>query len=292
MGDQHNNQDEKEFIYYEKYMVPPQVETNWNHIKRLKNLEVRHKESIHDNNELLAFKYMSANRIIESIKNNEFVFVSPEKWRDPYETLFYNPSKEINGKFYNVKAACFALNHFENEEGMWHFSPFSSPDNNNPTVRVAFKIEKLIDSLKHHTDEHFYIYLADVIYNELKEDYNIFSPSTIDDYIKHLLYKRIAYQHENELRLFAVKDSDIEIKDDGGGLLKLKVDDMSGIISKVTLPPIDTLVDGKRLCKDCYHALLESSNKDIKKQLEELHIHVGYSHLYDLKVLENKGNQF
>ncbi|MBR3530545.1 MAG: hypothetical protein IKN83_04185 [Bacteroidaceae bacterium] len=296
MGTTENNQDIKNFVPYDKSLIPMSVDTNWNHIFRPKHFNIRHHESDIDNEELLVFKYMPAKRIINNIENNEFVFVSPAKWRDPFETIFYDSNLKINDKYVNVKAACFALNDFKNEEGLWHFSPFSTPEEDNPTVRVAFKMEKLLDALEKYANERNHhrtnFYISDMSYMDYSLSKQIIKEkrdnliNSIGDYIDLLCYKRIAYKHEMELRLFAVQESDSQIKDKDD-LLRIPNIDMSKVISHITLPPIDTMIDGERLCEDCYKINLEASNKKTKKKLEALNIRFDYSRLYDLKTFNN-----
>ncbi len=35
------------------------------------------------------FKYMPLDRFVNSVKNNQLVFVSPESWYDPFEQLYH-----------------------------------------------------------------------------------------------------------------------------------------------------------------------------------------------------------
>lgn len=35
------------------------------------------------------FKYMPLNRLLNFVKSNQFVFVSPESWYDPFEQLYH-----------------------------------------------------------------------------------------------------------------------------------------------------------------------------------------------------------
>lgn len=283
------------FVLYSKWIKPKA--TNWKHIFKSSTIDIKYRESEDVNHELLAFKYMPYSRVKSSIENNEFVLVSPTKWRDPFETLLFKENLASNGSKYEVTAACFAQNDFKNEEGLWHFVPFASNNNDDPTVRVAFKMEELLGQLNKYANDNtsYDFYLSMVKYVEsseiierMKRECNNF---TIEDYIKDLSFKRVAFQHEIELRLFCVhklpKGEDVN---QTGGITKIKVQNMKGIISHVTLPPIEPMFHGCRLARECYHKTLVNSNSAIRDELKRRGIDVRYSSLYDVLEIENKIN--
>lgn len=268
--------------------------TGWHHIYKQKGLRIAyHHSDASSNDKLLAFKYMPYDRFVDNLEQNEFVFVSPFLWRDPFETLFYKSEKvTIDDVTYDVRAACFVLNDFENEEGLWFFSPFGSEQHDNPTVRVSFDMVELLNQLDNYANKNDNIdfYLSIINYKDCKEIFNQstnYSPSSIDDYISKLSLKRNAYKHEIELRLFAIHGIDgqctsIDEVD------KLKISDLKSCVAKVTFPPIDPMNNGIRMSEECYHKALQISNKTQIDRLEALGITTGHSQLYDLYQLRNQ----
>lgn len=284
MEKQKDNLFNSSFERYDKFESVSYDVTKWEHVYKRKGMQLRLRPSSIGNNEVLAFKYMPYSRLIQSINENKFVFVSPQKWRDPFETLFYSENTPIDDAEINVRAACFALNDFENEEALWHFSPFSSDSADNPTVRVAFKMRSLYDELEKYAsnNEGVDFYISTVEYEESNEILKLserYSPNNLDDYIEQLCLKRKAYEHEIELRLFLVSKVPMGDNED---IYKVKIDNFPGIISSVTLPPCDPMIKGKHLCPECYHNVLIHSYKEIYDNLMNMGIDVEYSHIYDI----------
>lgn len=275
---------------------PEVVKTGWNYIYKSNAIGIRYRKSEDDNHELLAFKYMPYSRLMSSIEESEFVFVSPTKWRDPFETLLFRENGVLNDGKYDVTATCFAQNDFKNEEGLWHFTPFASNDNNDPTVRVAFKMKNLLGQLDQYANNNnsFDFYLSMVKYVESSEiiEQREIAVNNIEDYINDLSLKRVAFQHEIELRLFcAHKLSENEDINQTGGITKITGIDMATAIHHVTLPPIEPMHNGRHLCKHCYHKALINSNSDKRDKLKEKGIDVRYSSLYDVLEIEDKKNK-
>ena len=282
---------ENHFVRYDCIEIPTKSQTNWEHIFIRDGLSVKYRQSDEDDHALLAFKYMPANRLLENIENNDFAFVSPIKWRDPFESLFFENNIIIDKKYVNVKGLCFALNDFENEEGLWHFSPFSSVSNDNPTIRVAFDMLKFYQRLEDYAikKENVDFYISLVNYKDTSEILRLqenFKPQSIDDYINKLCLKRQAYKHEIELRIFMVKKSEQESSNDD--VEKISIPKIKEIISSVTLPPCDPLEYGIHLCPKCYNNKQQSSNKTTYDKFKKLDIRVKYSELYDIYTIRNR----
>lgn len=281
------------FNLYSEWIKSEVVETKWNNIYVSDAIGIKYRKSEDDDHELLAFKYMPYSRLKSSLKNREFVFVSPIKWRDPFETLLFKENGNFSDDRYDVTAACFAQNDFKNEEGLWHFAPFASNDNDDPTIRVAFKMYDLLDALNNHAnnDNSNKFYLSMVKYVESSEIIERMKivVNTIEDYIKDLSLKRIAFQHEIELRLFCVhKLSENKDVNQTNGITKITGLNMAKTIHHVTLPPIEPVYNGRHLCENCYHEALVNSNADIRDELDKRGIQVKYSSLYDISEIKRK----
>lgn len=276
------------FVKYKKCLFPQ--DTEWDSIYIQDGISIKYHatQDSENDNKLLAFKYGNANRTLKDIKEGKFTFVSPLLWRDPFEQLYYENIKEIDNKLYSVKCFCLALNSFENEEGFWHFAPFSSPEKDNPTIRVSIDMIALYNSLQKYANNNrsYTFYVGHVKYVTTKE--LLQSKSTfesLDDYIASLLLKREAFKHEMELRIFAVEEVSNKEKEKE---LLLKIDVSRDVYNEIVLPPYEPKIGNNHLCETCYTQLLESSYSELKKDFEKENVNVKFSRLYDISYFKNK----
>lgn len=278
------------FVKYKKCLFPQS--TGWDSIYIQDGISINYHatEDSESNDKLLAFKYVNANRILNDIKEDKFTFVSPSLWRDPFEQLFYKDSIEIDNNFYSVKCCCLAFNSFENEEGFWHFAPFSNLNEDNPTIRVSLDVIALYNSIEEFAVENksYSFYIGCVKYVPTLELFNV-DPNfrSIQDYIASLLLKREAFKHEMELRIFAVKKLN-QYDGDNNPLLKIHVS--KDVYHSVVLPPFEPKVGDSHVCERCYPQFLESSYPELKKNFEQEHVHVSFSRLYDVSYWKKRYN--
>ena len=66
------------------------------------------------------FKYMPLNRFVNSVKNNQLVFVSPESWYDPFEQLYHGI--DCSSRDYiteDIACMCVSEKSSTNEDACW-----------------------------------------------------------------------------------------------------------------------------------------------------------------------------
>lgn len=234
-------------------------------LKEIKAKEVSYKKDFNNGNEnfLVVSKYQPLARIIEAVEKKNFCFVSPEKWLDPFELLFYKQVKLDNDK--NIHECCFACNDIENEEGFWNIWSIDASDT---IVRVTYNIEKLLKSLEENSvNEQFYLAGMEYCsrYDILKTKDTLENRSySIEEYLNLLCLKREAYKYENELRLFVVNE-----KSNSNHTVINNIDYSNGIITEITLPPAKPL-GNSHPARALFKCMQDVHNLQTKNKLEEL----------------------
>ena len=181
-------------------------------------------------------RYMPFTRLLSELNNQTFSFVSPTKWQDPFERVFYEENLIINNQRYDIRCICATYDYVYNEEAAWNRN-----DSREDVVRVSFSFQALCDLLEKIATKYccqFYISIVD--YSQSKKNLikkNTPSYTTIENYIQQMSFKRKAFAYENEMRIFAVFDgSHLHCNDIV--FFKLDTKDYANAISFVTLPPM------------------------------------------------------
>lgn len=193
------------------------------------------------------FKYMPLDRLVQSVDKGVLVFVSPETWYDPFEQLYYGIDCTSRGYVTeDIACMCVSEKSSTNEDASWRVY---AGTNNKKTVRISLEQDKLLQLLDEYARLNgFEVYIGKVDYSfEKREIKSIHLPSSPhykdyfpdvmsrEHYLSLMLLKRKAFDYENEVRLFLVKDN---IPFDGKHLLKIPCDYRRlGIISNVMLSP-------------------------------------------------------
>lgn len=173
----------------------------------------------------ILYKYLDAEAFLYSLgKVHEdgypnLRFVEPSTWNDQYESRFYtaryfqgdNEIKEICPFLW---AACFTTS--RENEASWVLYPNNKSGLGGRCIQLALNRVKLLQELSKNTSN-CDIYLGKVNYQtnyfinnlhtKCQRDalgHSYFKPFTIDKYLKLLLLKRLAFKHENELRIFII----------------------------------------------------------------------------------------
>lgn len=154
------------------------------------------------------YKYTKLLFLKEILFNRRLAFPKPTAWEDPFERLFYRNNITINRSYYNVACMCVKYDWVLGEEAAW-----KSYGNN--VIRVEYDFNafvRMLNVIGKANDVDFYISIVDYCYTrkELKslEEYQIKTPyNSIEEYLTRLSLKRMAFAHECELRIFAVKKS-------------------------------------------------------------------------------------
>lgn len=199
------------------------------------------------------YKYMCFEPLIKSVKANELVFVSPLKWKDPFERRFFRTDYSALN-FLRPEIACMCLTHKSttNEEASWkmYVNPMDK------ALRITYDYTVLCRILDEYAEKNACkIYIGKVIYNfdkkeieslhkpdESNKNYTTFFPAHfgIEHYLSLMLIKRKSFRFENEVRIFVVNENELGFED---GLLKVGNVDYkaNGLISQVMIAPYEPL---------------------------------------------------
>lgn len=231
----------------------------------------------------MKFKYFKSTTACNKLNLS---FVSPQKWNDPYESLFLLNEK-TNDPFF-VRCACFAFDMQYCEEAMWLRS--QQPNSyvfEDKTICVSFCFEKLIELLSDHATSFnsdnlqgqltFYISIVD--YSQSKNSLTksnakkAKSYTNVIDYINHLSLKRKAYYYENELRIFAVFN-----KMPSDFYYNVSFNFNNQLLRRILMPPLFPWgYDGNN-----YKSNQVANNSLLKHELSKIGITPSQSKLYDL----------
>lgn len=210
------------------------------------------------NNRLVFVKYMKLSNFRESIKGSYFYFASPLQWEDPFEHKL--PTEfHLEGIKWNVRCCCFAITDFGNEEGFWKLFSMGIDE---PIVAITFDVLNLYEQLAEHQDMKFYV--NGVSYSDRDSILTAFdniSFNSYEDVINTMSMKRFAFGHEQEIRLFALTQENIDNKKG----LEVKIDYTKSVIKAIVMPPLKPSQD----LKD-YANAQEESNRSTKQELLRL----------------------
>lgn len=193
------------------------------------------------------YKYMSFRRFDECVDQKQLVFVTPSKWIDPFERVYYNADfSKHNYHADPIACLCVTGHPNTNEEASWK----AYIGKGEKSIRVGYEIPKLLRLLDDYAIANdCTIYVGKVNYDNTKDDimklasytdemHNYFFPPymSIEHYLSLMLLKRKAFQYENEIRFFMVKSDKQPFKDD---IIKIDCDYTNyQIITNVTLEPL------------------------------------------------------
>ena len=223
-------------------------------------------------NKTTVFKYMPLGRFVESVENKVLVFVSPEKWYDPFEQLYYGIDCSANG-YHTEDIACMCVSEKSstNEDASWRVYS----EANSKTVRISIEQDNLLQLLDDYaTAQGYEVYIGKVNYSFEKQairnlhkvsspHYNDYFPAImkVEHYLSLMLLKRAAFKYENEVRIFLVKNSITE------KLLKIPCDyKATGLVSNVTLSPYPPV----RETSDLAYQVRERINKIESEQIKSV----------------------
>lgn len=224
------------------------------------------------------FKYMPASRFLGDIDKagkGRIAFVSPDMWKDPFESIFYKPKCEIQGREYDVACVCMTYDKTATEETGWN----TYVKNDEKGVRVAYNFKKLCDLLETwgiQKNVTFYISIVD--YTQERKDLERAaryyekqgaSYKSLLHYLNILSLKRRAFSYENEVRIFAVKEYAVDSMEEEWRT-PLFVDGFAynDLVSEVLMSPMKPI---KRQDKrfPFYAQMQDIDNFDLRVNLEE-----------------------
>lgn len=159
------------------------------------------------------YRIFPISRFIQILTTNQLTLVKPKKWDDPFENSLLSAVFNISGEKTEFAAKdevygqCWTLH--RETDAMWRiYSP------NKDGVRLMTTPRKLLESLKSKIDKHpeLKCFIGKVQYEHKKNLENCFSRidlmnSNGSGIAESLLYKRLEFSHEKEVRLIYVGDS-------------------------------------------------------------------------------------
>lgn len=224
------------------------------------------------------FKYMPLDRLVNSIKNDELVFVSPAAWYDPFEQLYHGIDCSSRGYITeDIACMCVSEKSSTNEDASWRVYAGSS----NKSVRVSIDQTTLLSLLEDYASTNgFEVYIGKVDYSyDKKVIKSLHIPTSVghssyfpnlmnrEHYLSVMLLKRKAFQYENEVRIFLVKEK-INFKNN---LLCVPCRyKKSHIISNVMLSPYPPVRVNGDIAYKVRNKINDIESKEYKKRLGDM----------------------
>lgn len=259
----------------------------WNKEKeKVTCLQLTDNEQITIDRDFCLYRYLPFSRLYTELKNNTLTLISPQKWEDSYETLFFNKKPNaFTGK--QINCLCFTYNRFSGEEAAWKIHK-----EDEPVVKICINFHELIDRLflianNHNTSLDFYISLCNYSLDKSNIDkaYTEYKSSgdeiQTDEYLNLMSIKRKAFAHECEIRLFAVSK-----EENNNGIYTLPGINYKGLITEILLPPLKSYKPSDSRSKH-HKDIQDIYNKGMKDFLNDyFHSIVKQSRLYQCDCID------
>jgi len=172
---------------------------------------------------------LSFERVVELFEKRETYLAHPSRWEDPYESRLRHKASDA------LFAQCWSKS--PQSDAMWRIY---SPDR--LSLRIRTTRLKLRNAIKEGIKSESYKmrlkdveYLRQIVLNDRLSKLAValedrFTPSLAADALQ---WKRLAFQHENEVRLVVYRESGIGDPEDG---LRIKVDPFA-LIDDILIDP-------------------------------------------------------
>jgi len=173
-----------------------------------------------DEYNLPIYRVMRICHLFTMIGKKENVLVKPSKWDDPFENIILRGIGKVQDGVYadldNIREAIYGQCWTEKIESDAIWRIYTQPKENG--VKIKTTINKLFHSLYDVLSEpnrivqafigkvKYYSHYEIIKLFEYYKKYSIFTDSTSRKIISTLLFKRDAFEHENELRLIYQKE--------------------------------------------------------------------------------------
>lgn len=250
------------------------------------------------------YKYMdleaallSLNGVNRDVTSQTLRFVEPSWWQDQYEGRFYNAKYERvskDRKDYPFLYSC-CVSTCPEDESAWGIYSYDAKGLKARCVQFKINRKRLIEQLAKNCEKDSAIYLGTVAYKnrsiidtlhlqdikkngttEENENYNIFFHNfDINKYIQLLLLKRIAYEHEKELRFFIIppkaekKVKTQNLNDKKSDALFINIDWLD-VLEGVQIDSNCSIYE-KSLLKEAIEKLIKQKTNLTEEQRQEVH---------------------
>jgi hypothetical protein len=178
------------------------------------------------------YRFLPMEYFLETMQNSQMVFVTPQKWNDPFDNFLFK-QKVINPETFlkKIYVGCFTLN--SHSQAYWKTY---APDGY--CVRIQYNTQKLFDLLLGLKDK---IWFGELEYKNEKELVEILKSTiglkdsleseTINDtFLNIFSLKRMPFKYEEEIRII------FESNPMNNGLRKVKIN-LTEVISDIYLDP-------------------------------------------------------
>lgn len=192
------------------------------------------------------FKYMPLERVLEMFTNKTIWFANPTIWKDPFEKRFIQNTYNIGGVLkpypWKDRVYCMCATQTATSEAYWN--AYSAGEIG---VSIKFNRQNLLNELDRLAAAGNRIYIGKVQYQQTQDIKAALSGNTFlnptgapitslgkeELKVRLLLLKRLAYQYENELRFFVVRDKAAK---QAGTLLKYNIEN-TDLVDSISLDP-------------------------------------------------------
>lgn len=232
------------------------------------------------------FKYLDIESLITMLHSGRMVYVEPSHWYDPFEKLFYEADYTALG-FDKPKVFCSCFTRKQTNEAAWimysHFrkglASRSAKLELDPIVYYDF-----LESYGRLTNSQIYIANVDYSLSEKtikglhlkksKKHDKYFRDFSLEKFIRLLLIKRKAFEYEQEIRIFIVKENKPDICPCG------KIRELSdNIILEYDICLLSALIKSILISPDCTSTEYKLINNEIQR-LTDSRIKCSQSGLY------------
>lgn len=194
----------------------------------------------------LLHKYMPLERVLEMLTNQTLWFANPTIWKDPFEKRFIENVYNIGGAQksfpWKDRVYCMCTTQTATSEAYWN--AYSAEEIG---VSIKFNRQVLLNELERLAAAGNRIYIGKVQYQKtqvikgLLSNNPFLNPSgtpitslgTEEMKVRLLLLKRLAYQYENEIRFFIVRNKTAK---QNGTSLKYNIPN-TDLIDSISLDP-------------------------------------------------------
>ena len=236
------------------------------------------------------FKYIPLERFLSNVNAGQFVFVSPEVWKDPFERLYFNVDCTTHGyDTEDIACLCVTDKSSTNEDASWK----AYTDQGEKAVRLSIDREAFLQMMEDFAAaEGFEVYVGKAQYGFEKKEiiglhkptssyHNLFFPNPMErmHYLSVMTLKRSAFEYENEFRVFLVKK---KIDFNGHKIVGIPCD-YKKLITGIELCPYPPLPDRNKLVHDAFQRFHEAESQELKRILTDLlpKCRIRQSRLYD-----------
>ena len=203
------------------------------------------------------YRVFTADRFIEMFETKKLVLVKPELWDDPFDNFLLKGRYNLGGESLSFRGLvkdfygqCWSLNY--ESDAMWRIY---APEKNGVKVKTTIKrlSESIYDSNNEFASMSYYIgkvvYLEEEIrkrFADPKYSSAIVFDSSGTGHAQTLLMKRVAFEHEKEIRLiYRVTQGTREIVDENQKLIKFDIEPNS-LFDEIVFDPRMTEQDFTR----------------------------------------------